>query len=123
MDIDVSLPESVAPIVADTRYAAIDVRFQNEGHTLGNLLESYIGYEHMTGVAEPHVSYVAYNVPHPLRPEMFVRVAINTTTDIEAMKLQALAVVANTCRTLKRICSQAGAEWDAMFVVNPAPVA
>lgn len=123
MDIDVSLPESVAPIVADTRYAAIDVRFQNEGHTLGNLLESYIGYEHMTGLAEPRVSYVAYKVPHPLRPEMFVRVAINTTTDIEAMKLQALAVVANTCRTLKRICSQAGAEWEAMFVAPQAAVA
>jgi DNA-directed RNA polymerase alpha subunit/DNA-directed RNA polymerase subunit L len=107
-DIDGTIPDTVELQVADTRFPAIDVIFQNEGHTLGNLLETYLGLDHVMveGVteakAEPRLSYVAYKVPHPLKAEMVLRIGCDgAATTVETQKQIARSAISVVCRNLK----------------------
>ena len=52
---------------------AFDFLFRNQDHTLGNLLQTWISQNMMDGGV---VTYVGYKVPHPLRDEMLLRVAV-----------------------------------------------
>ena len=108
-DLDATLPDNVQLQVADTRFPAIDLLFQYEGHTLGNLLETYLGMNHVTvegvaeGKAEPKLSYVAYKVPHPLKAEMVLRIGClgGSETPVETQKQIARSAVSVVCRNLK----------------------
>jgi DNA-directed RNA polymerase subunit L len=111
-DLDVTLPESVRLQQGDSRFPTIDVYFGHEGHTLGNLLSVYLVDNHIDGVAEPKLTYAGYKVPHPLRPEMFVRVSADGE-DVETQKQSARFVIATACRELKRRFATLGAAWDA----------
>jgi len=114
IDVDTVVPENMRLLQADTRYPAIDIYFQNETHTLGNLLETYIVDNHIDGAATPPVNYVAYKVPHPLRPEMFVRIGVAEDTDVEAQKNIALTVIAAACRALKSQFRELTTSWKAL---------
>lgn len=114
IDVDTVLPDTMRLVQADTRYPAIDVYFQNEGHTLGNLLETFIVDNHIDGSAQPPVNYVAYKVPHPLKPEMYVRIGMAKEDDVETQKNIALNVITSACRTLKTQFSDLGVAWKAV---------
>jgi DNA-directed RNA polymerase subunit L len=83
-DMDGTLPDNVQLLVADTQFPAIDILFQGEGHTLGNLLETYLVSGHVgvegvvEGKEEPRLTYAAYKVPHPLKAEMVLRIGCAT---------------------------------------------
>jgi len=117
IDLDTVLPDSVRVQLADTRYAAIELVFTNEGHTLGNLLETYIVEHHIDGGATPVATYAGYKVPHPLRPEMFIRIAVaqsEESIDIETQKLTARAIVASACRALKEEFTKLRQQWSSL---------
>jgi DNA-directed RNA polymerase subunit L len=117
IDIDTVLSENVKILQADARYPAIDVWFTNEGHTLGNLLETFIVDNHIDGNEKPTVNYIGYKVPHPLRPEMFLRIGVGSETpdDVEEQKNIVRMVIATACRNLKEQFKALAVEWKSIF--------
>ena len=108
-DLDATVPDNVQIQVADTRFPAIDIIFQRESHTLGNLLETYFVMNHIAGKEEPRLTYAAYKVPHPLKAEMFVR--IGCAGDVEIQKQTARSVISIVCRKLKEEFRALQASW------------
>lgn len=76
---DKQAPETVTIQPADARMKGYDFIFQNEDHTLGNLLQTYMDETMM----DKDITYVGYKVPHPLRDEMVVRIGVNFPLDPE----------------------------------------
>lgn len=112
-DLDTVMPETVRIQEGDSRFPSVEVIFTNEGHTLGNLLETYICENNIDGTMEPKASYVGYKVPHPLRPEMFVRLGLEDSANIstEVQSQTARLLVANACRNLKATFQQLLDAW------------
>jgi len=113
------IPENLVFQVGDSRFPSVDAIFQNEDHTLGNLLETFIVENHIDGEQTPKINYVGYKVPHPLRPEMFIRmdtrtkeeVETNTPVSQEEMTLRARQVIARSCRKLGTEFQTLQKEW------------
>lgn len=116
-DIDQTVPSNIQIVQGDSRFPSIDIIFTNEGHTLGNLLETYIVENHIDGTEEPKVQSVGYKVPHPLRPEMFIRLGVLSTDDFETQKKVARNVVGNACRRLKQMFRDLGTNWNTLHSV------
>ena len=116
-EVDTILPETVRIQEGDSRFSTVEVWFTNEGHTLGNLLETYIVENHIDGAMEPKSTYAGYKVPHPLRPEMFIRIGLEDTANInfETQSQTARLMVANACKNLKTQFQELLDGW------NPAP--
>jgi DNA-directed RNA polymerase subunit L len=92
-----SLPQDVRVTPAANRLEGYDFTFQGHDHTLGNLLQSYIDLFLMDG---SKVTYVGYNIPHPLRDEMVLRIGIAGGQEIDARKV--LAEAARGCVALSK---------------------
>jgi DNA-directed RNA polymerase subunit L len=121
---DTEIPANVRIQQGDSRFPTMDIIFQDEGHTLGNLLETHLCEQNVENPsAELPLSYVAYKVPHPLRPEMFVRVGIETADapDPTAQKHAAALVIARACQQLRDLFQSLRAKWVAR--VDPARAA
>lgn len=82
--------------------------FQNEEHTLGNLLQTYLVERHVDGQEQPRVLYAGYKVPHPLRSEMVLVVAPE-----DGQEATARLAVANTCKFLKQYFNNILQSWKA----------
>ena len=114
-DIDATLPKNVVVQQGDARFPCVDVVFTNESHTLGNLLETYLVENHVDGADQPRITYVGYKVPHPLRPEMFVRIGVETDGgDQEQEQRIARLAIANVCRKLRDEFRAYQASWAAI---------
>lgn len=120
-DTTTSTPTNLVFQPGDSRFSSIDAIFQNEDHTLGNLLETYIVENHIDGRQNPKINYVGYKVPHPLRPEMFVRMDTMTSEEVEGnvfvsqdeLIMRAKQVIANSCRNLMSEFESLEKEWAA----------
>ena len=123
-DLDGTIPSNVRVQEGDSRFSSIDIIFQNEGHTLGNLLETFLVMNHVEGDVEPKISYAGYKVPHPLRPEMFIRIGFQDISgDTEVKKNTARLVVATVCRKLKVDFRALMTAWMSQFPAAPPPTA
>lgn len=106
--LDVELPANVTINKAAHRMAGgFEVVFQNEEHTLGNLVQTYLIERHVEGTEMPRLAYAGYKVPHPLRQEMVLLVA---ATDGEQTAV--LKAVAAVCTHLKAYFGSLGQIWD-----------
>lgn len=114
IDIDGLVPANVRVQKGDSRFASIDFIFQHESHTLGNLLETWIAENEVTGTDAATITYVGYKVPHPLRPEMFVRVGVREGMDADLQTQTARRVIARACRALKDDFRALAASWAAL---------
>lgn len=119
IDMDGLVPDNVRIQEGDSRFPSIDFIFQHETHTLGNLLETWIADNEVTGASEAAITYVGYKVPHPLRPEMFVRVGVKEGLDSDIQKQTARRVIARAARALKDEFRALAASWNAL---HGAPV-
>ena len=116
IDVDGTLPENVRIMAGDSRYASMDVIFQNESHTLGNLLETVLVDRHIDGDGNPRITYAGYKVPHPLRAEMFVRIGMpEDITDPVIQKNTAASVIAQACRYLKEQFRALQGQWTTVM--------
>lgn len=97
------LPESVKMRPADARMKGFDFMFQQEDHTLGNLLSTWMEKNLM----DKEITFVGYKVPHPLRDEMLLRVGVESGQDTDAR-----AAVAKAARA----CAQMFADWLAQWI-------
>jgi len=98
-NMDTTMADNVTLTMGDARFPCVDVHFKDEGHTLGNLLETLLIDDHVAGTVEPHVTYAGYKVPHPLRKEMFVRIGF-PEGDSEVQQQTARSVIAVVCRKI-----------------------
>jgi len=94
-----SLPEGVKAQPADARMKGFDFVFQNEDHTLGNLLQTWMEQNLMDA---KEITFAGYKVPHPLRDEMLLRVGVE-----DGMELTARAAIAKAARG----CAQIFKDW------------
>ena len=70
----------------------------------------------MEGTEEPRISYAGYKVPHPLNPEMVLRIGLfPDVEDPEAELHAARLVVAKVARQLRGLFEAMLADW-ARFV-------
>lgn len=116
-DMDATLPKNVVVRQGDARFPCVDIVFTDESHTLGNLLETYLVENHIDGEDQPRITYAGYKVPHPLRPEMFVRIGVETDGgDTEQEQRIARLAVATVCRRLRDEFRNAQASWKGLLV-------
>jgi DNA-directed RNA polymerase subunit L len=94
--VDRTLPENLDIRPANVRMKAFDFIFSGEDHTLGNLIQTWLDDNKVgRGPAEGGVIFAGYNIPHPLRNEMVLRIA--TEDGKEATARQMLAQAAKGC--------------------------
>ena len=89
------LPDNIKIQPTKKEARGFDIYFQNEDHTLGNLLSTYIDENLLDphGLAEGTVSFCGYCVPHPLRDEMLMTILCKE--DLTCRKV--LATAAGNC--------------------------
>lgn len=92
-----ALPQDLRVQPAANRLEGFDFIFLKQDHTLGNLLQSFIDLYLMDG---SKVTYVGYNVPHPLRDEMVLRIGIAGGQEADARRV--VAEAARGCAALFR---------------------
>lgn len=105
---------------ADTRFYAFDFYFQKEDHTLGNLVQTYIE-QNLMDVEEKGITFVGYDIPHPLRDEMVIRLGLAKDTSEEAAR----GVIEEAMTACKQMFEALLVEWNGVSggpVSAPAPV-
>lgn len=120
-EIDVSVPSNVTVRKGNTRFTSIEFVFQHEDHTLGNLLQTYLVNNHIEGSQEPHIAFAGYKIPHPLRPEMVLAIAVDPVATGEEVydmhKSTARYAVAQTCRYLMTLFNQMLVDWERKLMI------
>lgn len=106
----------------DSRFPSIDFIFQNESHTLGNLLATWLVDNKISDTKDNIVTYAGYKVPHPLRPEMFVRVGIKEGMEVDVRKQAARQAVAEACKELMKLFRVLTLAWDEVVGIAPESV-
>jgi DNA-directed RNA polymerase subunit L len=84
---------TVQPIEGLVR--GFDFFFQKQDHTLGHLIQAWID-EHL--MDKGSVNFVGYEIPHPLRDEMVLRIGIASGEEAEAR--DALRKAMGACRSM-----------------------
>ena len=110
-DTDFPIDSKGIPQVAITKAArrmenGYEFVFQNEEHTLGNLLQTFLVERHIEGSEEPKLLYAGYKVPHPLRAEMMLIIASE-----DGEESTARLAVAKTCQYLKQYFANSRDSW------------
>jgi DNA-directed RNA polymerase subunit L len=124
MDIDGgAVPPNVRIQEGDSRFPSIDFIFKNESHTLGNLLATWIVDNKITDAADNVITYAGYKVPHPLLPEMFVRIGVKEGMDVDVRKQTARQAVAEACKELMKLFRVLTLAWDETVGLAPTDAA
>lgn len=71
--------------------------FENEGHTLGNVLKSIIG-------RYPEVEFCGYTVPHPAESTMHLRIQVTKNSRISDEPIKAIDVLVRGLKDLVAVC-------------------
>ena len=102
------LPQGLKIAPADAQMKGFDFVFQKEDHTLGNLLQTWI---EQNLIDTEEVTYVGYKVPHPLRDEMLLRVAVE-----DGLETTARAAIAKAARELGKLFQMWRGSWSAVSI-------
>lgn len=103
------LPDNIKIQPTKKEAKGYDIYFQNEDHTLGNLLTTWMDENILdpSGTKEGTISYCGYCIPHPLRDEMLMTIV---ASDINITR-KAIAVAAGQC---SKMFSTWKTEWSSM---------
>jgi DNA-directed RNA polymerase subunit L/DNA-directed RNA polymerase alpha subunit len=115
-----AMPPNVRIQEGDSRFPSIDFIFTNESHTLGNLLATWLVDNKISEAADNVITYAGYKVPHPLRPEMFVRVGVKEGLDVDVRKQTARQAVAEACKELMKLFRVLTLAWDEVSGAAPS---
>jgi DNA-directed RNA polymerase subunit L len=92
------LPQDVLLQRTETMTNAFDFFFQKQDHTLGHLIQAWID-ENLMDNGE--ITFVGYDIPHPLRDEMVLRIGIaNTVENDEAVARKAIQSAMTACQAM-----------------------
>jgi DNA-directed RNA polymerase subunit L len=90
-----NLPDDVVVNAAVGRVRRWDFIFQRQDHTLGHCIQAWLD-ENRVGQGE--ITYVGYEIPHPLRDEMVIR--IGSVDGEEKTARDALRIAMISCGTM-----------------------
>jgi DNA-directed RNA polymerase subunit D len=79
----------------DGRMLGYDFFFQRQDHTLGHLIQAWMD---ANLVGNGKVTFAGYDIPHPLRDEMVIRIGV--ADGEEATARQALTAAMNSCASM-----------------------
>jgi DNA-directed RNA polymerase subunit L len=90
-------------IPSRSRVLGFDFVMKEQDHTFGNMIQTYLEQNHIYETDQKpggpiKITYAGYEVPHPLRDEMVVRIGVAT----QAEALQAFAQACEGCATVFR---------------------
>lgn len=97
------LPDNVEIRPADSNIRGYDFVIQNEDHTLGNMLQTWIVEN------DDSVDYAGYKIPHPLRDELVIRLGVEDTKKFDEMT--ARRILANAARECSKMFLNMSVEW------------
>ena len=98
-----TVDDDVAVLPTTSRILGFDFLIRNQDHTLGNLLQTWLAENHMEpapGSNLTKIDYVGYEVPHPLRDEMVLR--IGTSTGSKEVAIRAFVEACKGCAEMFR---------------------
>jgi DNA-directed RNA polymerase subunit L len=105
---------TIQPI--DSRMNGVDVLFNGQEHTLGNLLQTLITEEYLDRVAaDSPITFVGYKVRHPLHRVMTLRLGVREGASTGGAANVAIArqVIAVAAAKAKAIFEDLGRAWEA----------
>ena len=102
---------------ADTRFYAFDFYFQKEDHTLGNLIQTYIE-QNLMDSEEKGITFIGYDIPHPLRDEMVVRLGLVKDTPQDA----AIEIMKEAMAACKQMFEALLTQWNTVSGLERAAV-
>ncbi|KAJ6640369.1 putative DNA-directed RNA polymerases I and III subunit RPAC2 [Pseudolycoriella hygida] len=94
--------------------------FENEGHTLGNVLKSIIG-------RYPEVDFCGYTVPHPAESTMHLRIQVSKksrVSDDSSQNIKAIDILVRGLKDVVAVCDHTEMKFDdaiQLFEKSPKP--
>ena len=105
---DEKIELSESPTVMD----GIDILIKDQGHTLGNLLQSYL-FNNYVESSEPKLDFVGYKNPHPLTEEIVLRIKLNEDIeDFEQKKKKIKDIINENTQHINHILDNMKKEWN-----------
>jgi DNA-directed RNA polymerase subunit D len=81
--VDPNLPADVVVQPVEGRLVGWDFYFQKQDHTLGHLVQAWLD-QNMVGNGE--ITFAGYDIPHPLRDEMLIRIGVKNGEEATARR-------------------------------------
>jgi DNA-directed RNA polymerase subunit L len=103
---------------ADTRFYAFDFYFQKEDHTLGNLIQTYIE-QNLMDIGEKGITFIGYDIPHPLRDEMVIRLGLVKDTPQDA----AVVILEEAMAACRQMFEALLTQWNTVSGLEKATAA
>lgn len=75
----------------ETQLLGFDFIFQKQDHTLGHLIQAWLD-QNMVG--RDAITFAGYDIPHPLRDEMVIRIGVSDGQEATARKAMRAAMIA-----------------------------
>jgi DNA-directed RNA polymerase subunit L len=88
---DENLGQDVVVQPVETQLLGFDFIFQGQDHTLGHLIQAWLDQK-MVGQGE--LTFAGYDIPHPLRDEMVIRIGVADGQESTARKALRSAMIA-----------------------------
>jgi DNA-directed RNA polymerase subunit L/DNA-directed RNA polymerase alpha subunit len=92
-----ALPGDVTVVPYDGNFRAIDFYFQKQDHTLGHCIQTWLDANR---VGNGEITFAGYDIPHPLRDEMVLRIGVADAQNAEAKARQVLREAMTACRDM-----------------------
>lgn len=112
-----ALPDDVTVQFADIKMVAVDFFFQRQDHTLGHLIQAWLD-ANLVGNGE--ITFAGYDVPHPLRDEMVIRIGVAGMEAPEKVARKAIREAMVACAAMFRGWRS---EWSGVAGRGPAVAA
>ena len=90
---------------------SFDIIIENENHTLGNLIQSYINKDYKSENV-----FVGYMNPHPLKKEIFFRIK---SDDINSVKDIIVNTTSKLIETFNRLRNEVLKQFEGKVVFKP----
>jgi DNA-directed RNA polymerase subunit L/DNA-directed RNA polymerase alpha subunit len=112
-------PANLTITPSNSRIIGFDFLFRGHDHTLGNLLQTWLVKNHISGNSSPKVKFAGYVIPHPLRDEMVLTVGVADGEESTARQ-----AVAEACKGCVAMFQTMKLTWMSAngFAVAPTPV-
>jgi DNA-directed RNA polymerase subunit D len=109
-----NLPKDVVIQRTDGQLLGYDIMFQRQDHTLGHLLQAWID---QNLVGRDKITFAGYDIPHPLRDEMVLRIGVSDG-DEKSARL-ALKMAATACEAMFQTWRD---QWGGLTELGAPPV-
>jgi DNA-directed RNA polymerase subunit D len=102
-----NLGDDVTVQPADSQIVGFDFIFQKQDHTLGHLIQAWIDANLIDG---GEVTFAGYDIPHPLRDEMVIRIGVADGN--EATARRAIRAAMTACMGMFEVWAN---QWDRLI--------